>query len=69
MECRERKLHLRFDTARVYDAEVRRPFDDVLQERALADAGIPPYHQRAALAVPNSIEEIFECATLLRATD
>ena len=48
MQPRERELHLRLDARRARDAAPRRALHQVLQQRALADAGLAAQHQRAA---------------------
>jgi hypothetical protein len=60
VQSRERELHLGLDARSARDATPRRPLDDVLQQRGLADAGVAADDERAALARPNRIEQPVE---------
>jgi hypothetical protein len=57
MERSERQLHLRLDASGAHDAPPRRLLHGVLQERRLADAGVPAHDQRPAPTGADGVEQ------------
>jgi hypothetical protein len=60
MQPGEGQLRLGLETVHVDHLASRRPPDEVVQQRRLADPGLAAHHQRPALARPDGIDESIE---------
>jgi hypothetical protein len=57
MQGGKRELHLGLDPSGTHNTAMRRPLGHVLQERRLADARLPPQHNRPTLAPNDSLDQ------------
>ena len=68
MQSGERQLHFPLDTGNAGDAASRRLLQDVFEQRGLADPGLSPDDQDAALTRPNAGHQSIECLALAAST-
>ena len=69
VERGERELHLGLDAGGADHLASHGRVHQVLEQRALADAGITTHHEHAALPGSNRVDQLVECSALLRAAD
>src|SRR4051794_26064950 len=69
METGERQLDLGFHARRPPNPETRGLTGAVMQERRLADAGLPAQDEHSALAPPDIVEEEVERCPLIGASE
>ena len=69
MQPCERKLHLRLHARHPGDTAPRRAPHQVLQQRALADAGLAAQHQRAARTVAHTRQQLIQRRALAAPTE
>jgi hypothetical protein len=65
LQPRVRELHLRLDAGRPRDRAARRVLRQVLQQRALADAGLAAQHERPARACAHARHELIQRRALV----
>ena len=60
LQSRVRELHLRLDPGRPGNAAPRRVLHQIVQQRALADSGLPAQHQRPARTGAQARHELIQ---------